>query len=300
MKHCLPLLYFIVFFGAAHAQRIRLTDTANSWHISCSGGGTEYYDLVYDYAFKGDTIIAGITYKRLAAKTTVLELLVPAMGYPVAQTCFLREDTVTGKVWARRARDTSEQVIYNARWQPDDTVVTASPAIHGSGKYYVRSIDSVQIGGDWYRMFRMSSAYHNTGSADYLDIIDGMGSSAGLAYMFTGTSALEYDVNLACFFHNGSKPTITPQLNNYQHFTNLGPCNLAVQDGRGGIKPVLLPMPITAASRIMLSQPIMSGKILISNRAGAVVARAPYLQYGRHSTTLFSLARLLLLLHYRR
>ncbi len=266
MKKLLPFLILTTCCLQASGQRIRLTDQTNTWRVYTDGGGTEYYSLVYNYRFSGDTVMYGNAYKTLAGTTQVIQHY---QTYPTAGAYYLREDLVAGKVWMCSRTDTGERLIYNGAWHTGDTIRSVS-----FDTWTISSADSTQLGGQWYEVFKISGSGRNTAGRDYFDIVEGVGATAGPGFIFTGVLGLEYNYKLQCFYNNGIKPVLTPALNNLQAFSNAGPCNLAVNEPITSREAVLISNPANSRSEFTLPYLMPQGRLTIYNANGQIVSNA--------------------------
>jgi hypothetical protein len=284
MKKLLLFFMLAAFCMDAHGQRIRLTDTTNTWRVYCDGGGTDYYSVLYDYAFQGDTTMYAFTYKRLAGTSRVLFFTPSPTTYvPPAGTYYLREDTIANMVWCRSSKvnglqtDTAEHLIYNAAWTVNDTLRSKVFQGYPRDGWYISGIDSTQMAGQWYKVFKVTSTYFGPPNTAYFYIVEGMGATAGPGYAFTGGYAGEYNIQLQCFYNNGSKPELNPATTNlFEHangtFSNAGPCNLAVNELQNEGSSFLSPNPANSSSKIVLSHSILEGRLIIYNSSGQAVS----------------------------
>jgi hypothetical protein len=274
MKAALLCLLIAVFCSQAQAQRIHFTDTSNSWNIYASGGGTEWYRVVLTYKFTGDTIIAGNDY-RIMTGTSQNRAITPWISYPPTPArYFFREDTLAGKVWVRRNPFTTDSLVYNGSWALGDTILRKS-----SDKWYITGVDSTQMAGLWYRVFRVGSARFGL---NYFAVVEGIGSTAWPDFIYSGAGGGESNYSLLCFNHGGTTPVMSPILKKtYTHFSgfsNAGPCDvpwtrLSVPEEAGqGNVALLSPDPVTRDSRIRLLYPIKNGVLRIYNVTGQEVS----------------------------
>jgi hypothetical protein len=279
MKRLLLAVFLAAGCVEAGAQRIRFTDTSNSWRVHCDGGGTDYYSVMYDYRFEGDSTIGGNVYRKLSGMTTVLFIIKPT-PYPVvppqAGVYFFREDTLGRKLWARRKADTSEQLIYDASWTIGDTI-RRIPIGMTADRWYISGLDSTQIAGEWHKVFKIRSTMSNTGADNYFDIVEGLGATIGPGYIFSSAIGGEYNIQLECFFTNASKPALNPPLDKlFWHrdgaFSNAGSCNLAVNELPDSWASFIAPNPANRTSKIVLPRTLQRGRLLIYNALGQVVS----------------------------
>jgi hypothetical protein len=266
------LLFLPLIFGCIniHAQRIRFSDTTNTWKVRA--GGKDFnsipFSSSYHYYYRGDTIIQGIDYKRLASYEFRHS---GGANAPLPDTYFIREDTVIGKVWSRSNRlyDTVEKLIYNAAWAMDDSVMFEK----GYGdKFYINSIDSTQINGVWHKVFGLRTNRTGPGS-NYAHVIEGLGTTAGPGFAFTGGLSLEGSYRLLCYYNKSLKPVLTPAVPgsmSSQSFSNTTACNLAVESFKAD-EAYISPNPITSQSRISLPQLLTKGELSILDASGRLL-----------------------------
>lgn len=114
----------------------------------------------YVYGYRNDTVVHGITYKQ----------------FNYYDDLIVREDTLLQKVFAidLHDTDTSERLVYDFTLAINDTFRCRI------GAHYVSSVDSVQVGSVWHRVWKMASVLCDTCLApsplyDY-DVIEGIGS----------------------------------------------------------------------------------------------------------------------------
>ncbi len=97
--------------------------------------------------FKEDTLMDGKYYKKtyMVSRNTVGQPLYPVNHY-------IREDTITGKVWSRRVEDTTDRLLIDFGLSPGDTfvglgfnaytgVVDSTAIVAGRKRIYLRNLD---------------------------------------------------------------------------------------------------------------------------------------------------------------
>jgi hypothetical protein len=281
MNRLLLSILLFTFVQSGFTQKVRFTDTSNTWKVRASG--KDYlgnpYSASYHYYYDGDTIVKGNSYKRMLSYSRQQS---GYSTYPRPDIYFMREDTVNGKIWSRVAgygigfSDTSEKLIYNANWALNDTIINSS----GQGQLYIISfIDSTQIQGNWHRVFGVRTPQTQQTKA-YYSIIEGVGSDIGPGYAFTGGFSLESGYRLLCFFNQGSRPVLNPVFNSVSggSFSNTASCNLAVSDLENDDAVRLYPNPVTSTSRIELKSAVEKGVLIIYDGLGRVVGKVEIVQ----------------------
>jgi len=282
MKRLLLYLLLAASCLEVHGQKIHFTDTSNSWNVHLTGGGTEYYSVVHTYKFSGDTLIGGNGYKIMTGSSQN-RLVAPWLSYPPAPVrLFFREDTVAGKLWVRRKSDVVDSLVYDSSWTLGDTIRkrTLGTVIE---KWFISGIDSTQMAGQWYKVFRVRSTMTNVGTPDYFAIIEGVGSTAWPDFIYSGAGGGESNFKLLCFNHQGATPVMSLELTTiYTHrsngFSNAGPCDvllvrLSAPDlARQKYEAILYPNPANRSSKIILPLPIQQGRLIIQNSSGQVVS----------------------------
>jgi hypothetical protein len=266
MKYFLLLLTCSLSI-AASAQKIRFTDTSNRWLVQASwAANPQEFDVGYPtYYLTGDTIVKGKHYAFLKRTS----------GYvPYSPPLLIREDIIARKVYAICLDTVSwprDTVLYDYNLQVGDTVMRR--ANNKQTKFYVSSIDSVQIQGVYHRIWNMQAfvGFGYFTSTNYYSVIEGIGSTGGpwfpiFPYTFENAFVLH------CFESHSMKPVVPVKVAGY--FDNSTSCRLSV----GGVtqsKAMLRAVPNPSAGSVELqiegSHP--EGAITVMSITGQIVYR---------------------------
>jgi hypothetical protein len=272
MARLILLLSFLLCFHSSFAQKIRFTDTSNSWRVVMAWPfGSPPGQQSVNYHYQGP-------------------ILIDTVKWCDFQFGYLREDTTTRKVYVRNLNivasgvslvDTQERMLYDYNWIVGDSTVQ----VYGvdSFKCFVVSIDSTQIGSIWHRLWYFKSTFY---SADTLKdtndftVIEGLGSNKGPwfpVYPNEGNRIPDfnfYAFGIACFHNNGVQPKVNPAVGIAYHvgFDNYASCILSVDEIDAEKKTALvIPNPANTQSKIVLPYIIQSGTVAIVNAVGQIV-----------------------------
>jgi hypothetical protein len=279
------LFFFIVFVSTAFGQKIRFTDTTNTWFVVYSfldnnPTGPPYQIYYHNYSWGSDTFIHNIKYRKLRGMGIGLGPQAPNM------ICAVREDIPAKKVYARfltyATADTVERVLYDYNLQLHDTL----KQVYANVQYtsWVTEIDSVVINGVYHKLWHFWGS--SLGTDDY--VLEGVGSLSApwfpmWPYLFENRHIL------SCFTNNGSHPLVTPKA--AQYFDNATSCTLDVGSLQQKIQSAnMVPNPATRASEIWLGQTIQKGRLIVYDALGRTVYKAEInstsrIPVGAHLTT---------------
>ena len=231
MRKSLLSFCFLTLMNAAIAQNIRFTDSTNSWEVQHYHEGSNGFVVDnYHLTFSGDTMVNGLTYRKLVQPYRSLNY----------KANLFREDMVAQKVWCRHIPyysndyDTVEYLIYSHNWQAGDTIkgYMASSTITG--------VDSVAVGTTWHKRFHIRTPNSVTHAWDLVEGIGGMGGPGFPVYPRT----FEDGWILKCFTNQGSHPPVTPaaSIGGYRFDNNLS-CTLAVAENSAPTQLQVYPNP---------------------------------------------------------
>jgi hypothetical protein len=186
MKKIILITLFAIFAAGTSGQS--LLETNKMWNVvECSNFGACY---TVSFKFEGDTILHGITYKKL------LESLdAPSDTWTFHSA--LREDE-TGKVFKNWGWNTEERLFYDFGLEQGDVFYFRLPHYSDSIPMQVTGVDSVTLlnGEKRKRITLDDNAY-------YEQWIEGTGSTNGVAFVaygWWGIIDLDYDLN--CYFED--------------------------------------------------------------------------------------------------
>lgn len=197
----------LIFTNTSFAQKIRFTDSTNSWFTYLIGafdpdGGwrTTAYDT--------EAVILGNTYRRMTG------------GFPY--DFFIREDTSTKKVYYRIASsgDTDEHVLYDYNLNLGDTIQYRNGGLFHTDS--VIAIDSMLINGVYHKWFDFKTSVGVYPHA--YTVIEGVGCTSHPIFPVSGI-CFEYFEALICFRQNGVHPTFGIRRNNCWESTTLLNCS---------------------------------------------------------------------------
>ena len=271
MKNALLTSLFFLLSFSSYGQKIHFSDSANVWtfldiridHGTWISGSSSF--------FEGDSIINGkkwLTYGSFA----------------------YYEDTVAGKVFFMTLPDTTDIfLLYDYSLAPGDTIVNQTNELGGIVTSYnkVASIDSTQINGRWYKIWK----FNGYEFADYATIIDtfrvieGIGCIEGLHYPCNPLGrSTDISTQLECFENSGgSSPLSNPVweigLLWSFYFDNDSSCHLNLEAANLSKRMenvTVMPNPIDASSRVVFSSNISSGSVMVVNDIGQTVINTTF------------------------
>ncbi len=178
----------------------------------------------------GDTVINSVTYKKLLQQDYNNPFNDCMFGY-------LREDTLTKKVYFMDNIFSAEALIYDFSMVPGDSIYldfAFSPGYYTSGYFHLDSISNVQLNSITRKIFHLNN--YNFPSANSLQWIESIGHPGHLVYTKSGNAqgglfmficndniARDFFQQLTCFEHNSQKVYLdscahTTALNNGSSF----------------------------------------------------------------------------------
>jgi len=271
MKRTLLIFLLITLFTSSYAQKIRFSDSTNVWNGFLWSDATDpRISIPYSDSYIGDTILHGSSYKLLNHE---------AAG--VGTVVFIREDTLSQKVFCIMTlypdNDTTEQLMYDYSLNTGDTFRT------NHINYLVISRDSVIINSLSYHTwhmhpFRIDSIDMGIGFANDIEVIDGIG-SINDPYFPLRPFSQETITNLTCFSTHDSTPPLSDTVGPY--FNNTTSCSLTFGLGVNNINNkqnavTIFPNPIDETSKIVFSNTISSGAVVVFNDIGKVILNIPF------------------------
>jgi hypothetical protein len=183
----------------------------NSYYpIPCSHGlGGE--ESKYQYTIGGDTIINPYTYKKIYASGSDEQCGGFGSGGYYNYVGGLRQDLVNKKVYFKYA-NYPDTLLYDFSKQIGDTLRLAEIQYtffyYGSvylGRYtsLIASIDSVLVGGSYYKQFHLKDTCNNCYYDNFV-LIEGVGSIAGLleGFQYLDPTRPSVGSQLVCFSNN--------------------------------------------------------------------------------------------------
>ncbi len=252
MKHLFTTIVLVLLAYTGFSQKIYFSDTSNRWRVFVSTCGlVPYSEAFVNYRYEGDTVLAGVTYRKL---------------FPGGPKYFIREDTVQKKVFIKayglQYVDTNEMVLYDYNLNLGDTMRVNWYNLHAT--YRVQSLDSTLIGNHYYKVWTMKndsfgpvSNPYNYATYEY-KVIEGIGCLADprypiYPYFFEGCEWL------TCFhmFDNTTSCAFTKVEETALHNT-----------------ATIYPNPANSTSVVQLKQPLASGQLSIYNILGRLVHHA--------------------------
>ncbi len=207
----LVVFLFLLFPKGVSAQKIRFTDTANSWQTA-GGSGTDC-EWVRTVRFSIDTVIYGNTYKKVKYVKVKYGATVAGCAANSGMGYFVREDATDNVVYYRLpSYDNQERVLYNYNLVPGDTIqypdfLTPGGTIADS----VVNVDSALIGGVYHKVFDFQNKA-GRGSRAY-SVIEGIGCVNSPLYPSFMTGCSEYYEHLHCFTQSGLVQDFTMRMN---------------------------------------------------------------------------------------
>ena len=255
MKQFGLIALLCVCVSSAYAQKVRFTDSTNTWKCwwyVCGGAsgvggyGTEKY--------VADTLMNGKAYRRM----------LPANYY-------VREDTAAQKVWACKRivpyTDTDDHLLYDYSLALHDTFRTYTNV------HFVSGIDSTMINGVSHKVWHMASVSSPYGMYDY-DVIEGAGCTTYPFFPFR-TVFMESCQSVSCFANKGINPLFSPKVGGY--FDNSSSCAMTFGVGvdevaRRDRSVTVVPNPVDETSVILLPGDDNTGRLTILDYTGRIVS----------------------------
>ncbi len=255
MKSLFLLALLCILSHAASSQSIHFCDTSNKWRVFEYDFGADVPCCMLFYSFGHSFNIGGIEYESLNG-------------------VMVREDTLLKSVFIHSG--STDYLLYDFSLNLGDTLKTRYAA------HIVSAIDSVQLDGQWYKIWSLHGYWMDTSAhigmmlGDY-SVLEGVGC---LAAPFTPNYPFSFERGdyLTCFQNNGTHPVLSRSLNAY--FDNAVTCEktfgVGVPDisvNSGEVKVV--PNPAANNSKIVFPIQINSGVLSIINTTGNLIGNIP-------------------------
>jgi hypothetical protein len=167
----------------------------------------------YKYYTDGDTLINTQLYVKI--KKTESPNLNDVSTYPT-YTGAIRQDTLNKKIYVILSDSTTERILYDFSLQVGDTINSVlhdlAANCFGFNTEIITSIDSIQVNGNYHRVFHFQGSCTGPNGGSY---IEGIGSDFGLLFP---NRMDETESHLSCL-----------KVNNQTYYPNSsGPCELVV------------------------------------------------------------------------
>lgn len=232
MKKLLFVFSMLLIIYKSSAQKIRFTDTSNTWVFSCwddpASPLTNNFKETYSYG--GDSIIGGNVYRSLRGK-------------------WVREDTALNKVYI--LHNGNEEILMDYNLKLNDTLRT------NGHECVVIFFDSLLINNAWHYKQVLKKL------ANYVPftIIEGIGCMFNGPFYPLNPEAIEPICSFCSIEHNGALV-----------FSNPGACALKVNDQLHTSRGLtIVPNPVKNNSRISWACEISRGKLSITDVSGRIV-----------------------------
>ncbi len=177
-----------------------MPDSSSVWNfqrdVSCSS--VFWYTNNFSITISGDTIISSQTYHKLLKPffTQFSNSTSCTGGESVGYLGAFRQETINKKVFFIQPYDSLEMLLYDFNMQVGDTVKGYIEQF-ASQKDTVISIDSILVGSDYRKMWKINQDYN-------IFFIEGIGSTNGLIEpSMAGLIGNFGSVGLTCFQQNG-------------------------------------------------------------------------------------------------
>lgn len=244
------------------AQKIHFTDTTNVWHILRSGFAPSGPNLLSYHnqiiRFKKHVIHNAQTYNLLSGDSVLV-----------------REDTVAKKVYAivyenrYFGGDTAEFVLYDYNLSTGDTFTVVKTNANNNQKYFVKNVDSIQINGNWYKVFTLSQIIQNGNTTTTYTYIEGIGCINEPVLPYFGFYFEEY-ARLACFENQNTFPILSKAVQGFDNAKSCADTSLKVSNLAKGTLTIF-PQPSNGRFTIRLNETIQHGQITVLNNMGQIV-----------------------------
>lgn len=239
MKRLYILIPLLLLFISAttYGQKIRFTDTVNSWKIQYAGGWP-FYATYEQMTFDGLVTKNGYTYTNI--KTLGL----------------CREDTVVNKVYIiKPGSDTTEKILFDYNLQIGDTFNYHFFKLgHPNEKGVVIQIDSILIAGNYYKQWLLINL------APYVyrtKIAEGIGTLTW--------STFEQERRPVCFRRNGIMIPV-------DYYVTSSTCALDISNITTNNRTITIsPNPANQYSKITFPHTIQSGRLTITDVFGKTI-----------------------------
>ncbi len=299
MKYCSTLVVFLMLVVSAQqvaAQKLRITDTLNTWQTY--GNNTEcFYEGIVSLSHT-DSIISGRSYRYTKYYTIHASGCFPGLVGSVCANVFIREDTAAGLVYALRlGTDTAEQVLYNYNLGLGDTIRHHYPTMDITDS--VVALDSVLIHGIYHRRFDFMGTGGGWGRV--YSVIEGIGCTNNPVFPAYFDMCFEYSEYVRCYMHDTEAP-VFPMRQYMCMYTPTSPDYINCSSmAAGSISHYSAPLTITpnpANDHFTISGDLLRNTMAtIYDATGRIVHRSPATEGKPISTAAWPPGRYLLLLH---
>ncbi|MFI5196276.1 MAG: T9SS type A sorting domain-containing protein [Chitinophagales bacterium] len=266
MKRSFLITLFTVLSISSFGQKIRFTDSTNTWNVFQDGynGNSSHY-LYYT----NDTTVNSLSYRKLNeyAGTSI-----PGSAFIGCMPCLIREDTIIKKVFIKKTHnyDSTELVLIDYNLIVGDTLKG-----NNTSMFKVTSIDSTSINSHWYKVWHFNLDNNYPSSGNKYTIIEGIGCLSAPWFPVDTAATFENQFILTCFSNNGMTPVVSPVVNTF--FNNTTSCTIAVDQLSQKIQnTTLFPNPINETSKIIIPYTISSGTFTIINDIGQTVINTAF------------------------
>lgn len=159
----------------------------------------------YQNFITGDTVVGGKTFFKIQSSGIQYAVnqyngceFSVILGYFNFYYGAYRNDSINRKVYFLPANETKDTLLYDFQMNLSDTLIQTYLYDSTYGVIFVNEIDSIYIGNEYHKRFRISSA---NGAINYVDLIEGIGSTFGLF----GKLEVPFESGsfLICFKQNG-------------------------------------------------------------------------------------------------
>ncbi|MBL7682624.1 MAG: T9SS type A sorting domain-containing protein [Flavipsychrobacter sp.] len=131
-------ILFLLLHAITYGQKIRFTDTVNSWKIKLSAGQPAFSNYQLRY-YDGTVTQKGFDYTN------------------IKNLGLCREDTLLNKVYIIKPGDTVEKLLYDYNLQVGDTLVYHFFSLPHNAAGVVAKKDSILIAGNYYKKWELNN-----------------------------------------------------------------------------------------------------------------------------------------------
>lgn len=262
MRYITLSIFFALIYFSSFGQKIRFTDTTNTWHVRSTDFDGTYHHYYDAYYYWGDSLYNSLTYKKMWG-----------VGYPFSNPhggpTLIREDTTLNKVYI--LINDSEQVLMNYNLVVGD-IISHTNYENDTSKLTVSDLDSTLIKGTWYKIWRFTTV---TAKPASYTVLEGIGCLNGPLYINDPVIGLIY-FDLRCFSNHGINPNVSPPVDDY--FDNDLSCNASLKTSlvlSNNVLPLVTPNPITETTKLLLPQ-LASGTFTIYNSLGQMIINVTF------------------------
>jgi hypothetical protein len=262
------------------AQKVHFADTTDIWQVNVpfSGGGN-CYNCRYEYSYTG---------MDSSGVYCILK------GNNVADSAWIREDTISHKVYAKIIRsswitpDTDEVLLYDFSLQVGDTFKMAA-GINGAAtfEHIVSSIDTIMVGNIAHKLFHFSGLSNPTRP---YDVIEGIGCLQGPLHPYF-PFLFEERRELYCFSTGGTNPYLNPAPSSVTTFDftpvgieerstpfhNINTCSLLDIEGVKNLAALsIFPQPASNNVTVKLPPALETGTAILTDIAGQIIFKRKF------------------------